>query len=201
MAAKTDICNMALSRCGISKMIGNIETEKSNEALQCKLWYDQCRREILQARDWNIARERIALALTSGTPPTNWTYEYTYPNRCVAVRGLVVPGLPWPRKEMRSPFEIGNNGSQVVLWTDLAEAECVFTFDLEDTTVFQPFFISALAYLIASEISIPLTTKPDLSEQARKAYAYMLRQAAIEDAKEGETGAEPETEYLSARNG
>lgn len=204
MPSRTDICNQALSRIGIKKQIALIDspTERSEEAIQCRLWESSCRQVALQAYDWNCARRRQALALTGGTAPTNWTYEYAYPANCLAVRCLVLPGVPWPRKDQKSgvTFEAGYSGSVRVIYSDTQNAEAIFTFDLLDYNGFPPSLISAIVYLLASEIAIPLSLKPDMAAQARQAYGLLLRSASMADANEGETGPEPANEYESYRN-
>lgn len=200
MSSKVQICNLALSRVAVSSFIGNIETERSKEAIVCNRWYDHCRRVVLQDFDWGFARRREALALTGGTAPTHWLYEYVYPNLCLSVRSLVHPSTPTPRKDQKIPYEIGNDGTQRVIYTDLEDAEVVYTVDVTNANLFPPLFENALSALIASEIAIPLTIKPDMIAQARQAYLQFKDQAMRADANEGETGSEPDSEYIAYRN-
>lgn len=202
MPSAVDICNMALSRIGISQRIGNLDTEKSNEANQCRLWYDQSRKTVLQAVDWNRARRRnVPLALIEAAPNSIWGYSYAYPNNCLAIRYLVPPGMRFPRKDQKIPYEVANDGERIVIYTNLELAEATFTHDLVDPSLFDAIMVSALAYLIASEVALPLSVKSEMAKQARDGYGFMLNQGAAANANEGELGPEPTSEYESFRNG
>lgn len=99
----TDICNRALGSIGTKSTIGSME-EDSNEAVQCRLYYDTTRTSLLRAAHWNFARETGYLTLLKAMPgtPENpgpgserwtpdypappWLYSYLYPEGCQAVR-------------------------------------------------------------------------------------------------------------------
>ena len=200
MSSKADLANLALTQVGITKFIGNLETDRTLEARVCRRWFEPSKQTLLRSRDWNVARRRTALAETGGTAPTNWEFEYTYPNSCLAIRGLILPGLSWPRKDQKIPFEIANSGTAKVIYTDLENAEAVWTSDI-GTELFDALMEDAFVYLLASRIAIPLSVKPDMAKQARDAYAFMFSVSGAADAREGETGPEPENAYFAARNG
>ena len=39
-SVKTELCNLALSKLGISTFIADVDTEKSLEAQACRKWFD-----------------------------------------------------------------------------------------------------------------------------------------------------------------
>lgn len=200
---KTQICNLALSRGGISYRIADIDltSDRSEEAVECRLWYDLCREFVLKEVDWNVARRRTALALSPTDPPAIWGYSYLYPNNCLEIRELMLPGIRWPRKDQRIPYEVANDGTGKVIYTDLVDAEAIWTLNLTDTSFFDAQLVSTIAYLLTSEIAIPLSVKPDMAAQARAGYQFMINKAAVSNAREGETGPEPDSEYMAFRNG
>lgn len=199
MATVVSICNMALARIGVSSFISNLN-EASNEARVLNLFYEQMRDFALRDHHWNFATRRVVLA-DAGTPPTNWGYKYTYPSDCLKARLIVQQGIRNPRNDQRIAFEIASEGSQRVIYTDQAQAELVYTMRVTDPTLYDPMFESALAYLLASEVAMPLTVKESVAKAARDAYERVKSQAATHSANEGFEGVEPESELVSARNG
>lgn len=199
MATVVSICNMALARIGVSSFISNLN-EASNEARVLNLFYEQMRDFALRDHYWNFARRHVVLA-DAGTAPTNWAFKYTYPSDCLKARFIAVPGIRTPRNDQRIPFEIASEGSQRVIYTNQQQAELVYTARITDPTLFDPIFESALSYLIASEVAMPLTVKESVAKQARDAYERVKSQAAAHSANEGFEGVEPDSELLTVRDG
>jgi hypothetical protein len=100
MTSITDIANRALAAIGTRSQIASL-SEQSNEAIQCNIYIDTCRRQILRMAPWNSGKNFNTLSLVSaapGTPentsagtaqwqknqpPPGWAYEYAYPQDCV----------------------------------------------------------------------------------------------------------------------
>ena len=109
MTTETEICNRALSAFGAQSIITDVATEDSTEAIQCRLWYDATRDEVLEGALWNFARRAAMLARVKALPGTPeggtttetewqpewptppWLYSYTYPTDCIKAR-FVLPG-------------------------------------------------------------------------------------------------------------
>jgi hypothetical protein len=204
MSSKSDICNQALSNIEISQFVSNIDTDRSNEAIVCKRWYDISVDVALRRCDWNFARRRVALALLATPVPSEWAYTYVYPTDCLVVRRLQPFGIHWPTKSQKILFEpAGENqvGADVrVIYTNQAEAVAVYTKRLTDPSLFDPDFVLALGYLLAANIALPLAAKPAYVEQMRNAYTGMISEAAKLNFEEGEEGPEPASETEQARN-
>lgn len=199
MATVVSICNMALARIGVSSFISSLN-EASNEARVLNLFYEQMRDFALRDHDWNFARRRVVLA-DAGTPPTNWAFKYTYPSDCLRARTIVRSGMRTPRNDQRVAFEVASEGSQRVIYTDQAQAELVYTARITDPTLYDPMFESALAFLIAAEVAMPLTVKESVANAARNGYERIKSLAAAQSSSEGFEGIEPESELIAARNG
>jgi hypothetical protein len=191
------ICNMALMRIGVSSLISSL-SEASNEARACNVFYEQMRDYALRDYPWNFATKRVVLA-DAGTPPDNWGFKYTYPSDCLRTKHIITKGLRTPRNDQRIPFEIGNEGGQRVIYTNQDEAELMYTARVEDPTLFDPMFTSALAYLLASEIAMPLSVQPKVADQARSAYNMVASSAAAASMNEGTEPPVPESELISIR--
>lgn len=56
--SETDICNLALSKLGLST-IGTIMNPESHTERVCALWYHPCREDLLRQHTWNFATKKI----------------------------------------------------------------------------------------------------------------------------------------------
>jgi hypothetical protein len=209
MSSVVQICNMALARVGVSSFISSL-SEATNEARICSLFYEPMRDFALRDGLWNFAKKQQMLA-NAGTPPEQWAFKYALPDDFLKARFIWMPGTPvLPGtyevpgqtifiQEQRVRFEIAISGGQKVLYTNQPEAELVYTARIEDPTIYDPIFTSALAYLLASEIAMPLSVQPKMAETARKAYEQTVSMAAAHSMSEGYEGQPPESELTMIR--
>jgi len=174
MASEVDICNLALSHIGASATISSL-TEQSEEAFHCNLLYADARDSVLRAHPWGFAKRHLALS-DVGTPPGNWSYRYSYPNDAIYAREILQTNTAGdPIK-----FEVGlaDAFNARVILTDQEDAVLVYTYKVTNTLVFDPLFVNALAWKIASDIVMPLTR-----DQERLKAAYQMYQGAISEAQ------------------
>jgi len=203
MASAVDICNMALMRCGSSAVIASL-TEGSQEANLCNAFYAQCRDYVLRDYPWAFAQRQVPLAELAATAgeangfPADWGYKYSYPSDCLMAHE-VYSGIRNPRNDQRVPYKVMSDGVATAIYTDLEDAELVYTAKITDTTLFEPGFISALAYLLASEIALPLTVQPRVLEQLLYGYQQAVSAAAAMSMNEGRFSPEPECDFLAVR--
>ena len=203
MASVTDICNMALMRCGSSAAISSL-TEKSQEANLCNAFYAQCRDYVLRDFPWGFAQRQVALAELAATAgeangfPFGWLYKYSYPSDCLMLHGIY-SGLRNPRTDQRIPHAVMSDGAATAIYTDQEGATATYTTKVTDTTLFDPMFISALAFLLATEIDLPLTVNPRVLEQLRAGYQQAVREAATRNMNESQFLPAPDCELLAAR--
>lgn len=195
MTSVVQICNMALMRIGCGINIASL-TEGSTEANACALFYEHCRDFALRDYPWPFASRRVALGLLTGDAATNWAFKYAYPSDCLQAREIV--GAYNPRNDEKIPFEVANEGTSRVIYTNQEDAELLYTVRVEDTNLFDPIFVSALASLLASELVMPLSMNPTLAVNARNSYIQVSSAAAARAFNEGFTP-EPECELLSVR--
>lgn len=207
MASKTEICNLALSNIGISQFIADVDapSEKSNEAIVCRRWYDMSLNFALEDFDWNFARRRLLLAEVSITPPTTWAKVYSYPSDCAAARAIEVPGVRTPYAEQRIPFEVAaesaSTGDYKVIYTNLVAAVLVYTKRITDAGLFDAQFTIALSWLLAANIAMPLTVNAKLAAQATSNYQAAKLTAFARHLNESQEDPEPASETERSRNG
>lgn len=197
MASQTDICNFALSHCGISIFIANVDTDQGKEARVCKKWWDASLNFILRDIDWNFNRHYLSLAVLNGFVPDHWQYKYAYPSDCLALRAIMPPGIKFPTIRQRVLYEvaveeIAANSVVKVIYTDQVNAIARFSRPIHDVSLLDSTAVMAQSYLLASFIATPLTVKPAIAESNRRAYSSIVQQAAANNFKEGEDGPEPE---------
>lgn len=196
--SKEQICNLALSHIGAKSTIQTL-TENSPPAKACRQWYDIARQEILEAFNWSFARLRIDLALHADAAPNGWGYRYQHPSNCLAPRLIYNPiGL----LAAPIPFEMGISldGSTKCILTNLEEAELIYTFDQVNVYMFEPRFVNALSFLLASKFSYSLTGKRTLRGEMLKGYDFERGHAEASDASKKTDDPPRDAPWIEGRN-
>src|SRR5580765_826945 len=197
MADKTEICNLALSHCGISTFIANVDSDSIKEARVCKKWWNAALAFLVRVIDWNFNRSYFPLAPLGGYIPSQWTFKYAYPSDCIAVRAIVPPGVKSPTIRQRILFEVaseiaaGHSTPTKILYADQADAIARISNFVSDVSLLDSTAVIAQSYILASFIATPLTVKPTIAESNRRAYTSIIQQAVANNFKEGEDGPEP----------
>lgn len=178
VASKLLICNMALASVGSDK-IEALE-ELSSGAAQCTLWYDHSRIQALESHDWNFARRRVTLVAHADDSPSGvWVRRYQYPSDCLVIRGIQHPMLVTQVNKAglifqdsgdlpdAIPFDVELDVDQdsKSIVTNLGDAVMVYTWDIQDTALFSPYFVKLLAAALASNIAYALTGKTDVEDR------------------------------------
>lgn len=198
MSSDVEICNIALSRVAHTQPIVSF-TEKSKAAELCRVFYAPLRELVLQAFPWPFAESIVALA-SLGSPAPGWAFRYRYPANCLKVRGIVQPGFRRSlTSDMEIPYGVGYDAGGRVIHTDQPEAACRFTFKVEDSTFFDPQFVDVLAWRLAMDLALPLSSKPDLQQFASQQYQMALTLAEGTAFEESQDDPEPESEFITVR--
>jgi hypothetical protein len=197
MASVIQICNIALSRIGQSEQIQSL-TEQTKAAQLCALHYADCRDEVLRNFDWPFAEARVNLA-DIGSPPTNWAYRYQLPTDCLKARYITIPGVANPVADQRIPFRLVHTGTGRGIITNQPEAELVYTVKVEDTTYFDPLFVSALAWRLAAELAMGLSARPEGYQNAYQQHLFVLGQAQAVALSEQQQLVPQDSEFVSVR--
>jgi hypothetical protein len=202
MSNKVEICNMALAAirsAGINSL-----TEASREAQQCRLHYDLARQFVLRDAQWQFATKVEILSLR-GETPLQWLYAYQYPVKCLKIKQITYSqgfgqsdttdglaerkrfdeGYDEPATQVN--YEILNMGDNKVIATDQQEAYIMYLYDVEDTGLFDPDFVTALVHYLTSLIAIPLTgvdIGTSLRQGALQLYSSMFSIAVANDQNE-----------------
>lgn len=198
MPSVVQICNIALTRIGQSQLIDSL-SEQSLAAQLCTLHYEACRDELLRDFPWPFATKRVTLA-DIGSPPDGWSYRYRYPQDCLLARHVTLPGVRQPTSAQRVPFAVVNAEGGRAILCDQSPAELVYVARVDDTTYFDPLFVSALAWRLAAELATGLQANANNYAAAFQQYRITVDQARAVAFEESEEGVPPESEFITGRN-
>ena len=195
--SKAAICNMALAHIKQTKTtIANLDTDTGNPADQCRIHYDVARRFALADHNWNFATKRVTLA-DVGSPPATYTYRYDYPSDCLKVQEiqrLTKADVPVPYL-----IEAVEDGSKLSILTDMATAIGVYTWDVENVALFSPSFVTALSWLLASDLAPALSGSEKVQESSLTVYRNYIAAAQAADSSEGKADDELTASWERAR--
>ena len=179
----TEICNIALGAIGKGRI--DSMNEDSEEARSCKLYYDLTRQNLLSMYPWEFAHRHTKLALLDKETP-GWRFTYAFPAGALVIR-KIYDKAGADRKEDGNPIytTLAVNESQKAICTNIKDAYCDFTFDVENAGIFPPTFTQALAYSLAASLAYPLTASGQLQQNnfqlAQNAIALAKYTSAIQD--------------------
>ena len=197
--SKTDICNMALAHCGHGSRIQDVDTDTTNAGIQCRLFYDQARLQLLEMRPWSFAIKQFTLQ-SLGTPVTNWVYRYSYPNDCARCNYIVNPSTRTPARGNKIPFKVIDveTGGKAIL-CDQADAVLEYNRDIKETERFTRAFGMAHSFMLASLISMPLRANAKITAYINQQLGFWMAEAATMDGNESQEDQEPVSEFESVR--
>lgn len=206
MASETEIANMAIGHLGISKEIGNLNTEKSAEAQACRRFYPTVRDFVLRDFAWPFAtRSVVSLGLVTdmtGIDGAEFDYSYRYPADCIMFR-KILSGIRTDAPETRVPYRILSDAVGGLIYTDQQNALAEYTAQITDPQRFPPDFTFAASLLLAYA-SAPRLTFGDpfkLGERAATSYDRFISAAWANSANEEQPDRQREAEFVRIRGG
>lgn len=182
MSSKVDICNLAISHVGSGLSISNFDTDQSEAARTCRLFYEACRKSVLRDFDWQFASRIRALSLIESSPLTDlgeeWSYSYAYPTSCLKFR-RILSGSRTDTNSTKIRYKIANTDVGKVIYTDEPDANCEVTEDISETGRFDEDFVLAFSYRLGSLIAPRLAAgdKQRMAANAYQMYTAMIQQA------------------------
>lgn len=184
---RTDICNMALSI--IKRQRINSFDDNTEEARECKIYYEHTRKRLLKMYNWGFARHVEKLALRTDKIP-GWDYIYGYPRECLALQFVFDENHARSKEMERQDFQVITiTGHDRVICTNVEDAWAEYIFDVKNTEAFSEEFLEALTRLLAADIAIPLTGNSELMQ----ANLQMAERAVALAMQENVTGQERRT--------
>lgn len=222
----TDIANLAVSACGISKPIQNLDEDQSIEAQMCRTWTDPARRTVLKKIPWSFATKQIQPALVANYPTPEWLYAYQYPSDCLKLTRFMSWRLNNDTRNSRVDYRVmkptpialstatpaptvENPTTGLWIFTNWpgvnANLPTVLEYTFDNVTVadWPDDFAIATSLKLAELIVATLTTgdPQQKKQQLQQDYAQAISIASLENANEEQRPPEPEAEAIRARMG
>lgn len=201
MASSTEICNLSLFHLGVGKEISNLETDRGQEALACKRFFELCRDAVLRDFPWPFATKIVALGLVSAQPNTEWGFSYRYPSDCLHLR-RILSSLRNDSRQSRVPYRIAQDDSGKLIYTDRENAELEYTVKITDPQRFDADFTLALSFRIAGYVA-PRIAGGDpfkLGQRAFSLYTAEIEKARASAVNEEQVDEEVQSEFIRGRN-
>lgn len=163
MLTPLEICNLALSKLGEAP-IPAIDANASPAARLCYMHYHPVRREVLCANRWSFASVLTTLySRENAAIPGSQSLSHTLPQDCLRVLEVSSPG--WMLRGR-------------CIYCSAPAVRVLYIADVEDTSLFEPLFVEALATRLACKLCIPLTS----STTARQALIDEYQRIALPQA-------------------
>lgn len=150
--------NLALSACGTRSLV-SVPGEASRESEICDLHYPVVRDIVMSAAHWTSLKAAVSLPLlasrdqnsqfASGDPLPNWLYAYGLPPDYLHPRYINA----WSR------FEIGIHNNAKALFANDSVVVLTYTRRVDVLQLLEPNLYHAIAYALASAISLALHGK------------------------------------------
>lgn len=180
MASPVDIANRALTMLGASRITSLSDNRK--EAREINAVYEQVRDEELRRYNWNFAIKRAALAALTDAPPFGFSLQYRVP--ADFMRAIQI-GDVYPAVNLSdvvglddSAYAIENDGAGRVIRTNMgAPLNLRYVARIEDSTVYDPLFVGALAAKLAMDVAESLSASTNKVDQASRNYRMALSDA------------------------
>jgi hypothetical protein len=223
----TQIANLALTHCGVSKPIQDLDTDHSLEAQMCLTWYDTARRTTLKKIPWSFSTKQIAPALVANMPTNEWLYAYQYPQDALKITRFMSWRLNNDTRQSRVPYrvmqpvDIGLSTLQPAPTTPYAQTTGLwiytnwpgvniglpvvleYTFDNANIAQWPDDFNMAFSLVLASLIVTTLTTgNPQQQQQTIQANLdKAINASSADNLNEEQRPQEPQSEFIRARSG
>lgn len=138
-----EICNLALAKLGESPLSA-IDPNGSPASRQCYLHYHPTRREVLCAHRWSFAQKLSVLDSPEQEDGSEEHQLYhSLPSDCLRV--LSVNQNSWTMRGR-------------AIYCKAGQIKLLYIYDCEDTELFEPLFIEALAARLAYKMCLSLTS-------------------------------------------
>lgn len=223
----TNIANLAISHCGISKPIQDLTTDRSIEAQMCRTWMDTARRTVLRRIPWSFSTKQVAPALVANYPTNEWMYAYQYPNDALKLTRFMSWRLNNDTRQSRIPYRVMQPVSIQLsaaptlptqpyaqttgLWiyTNWPGANVglptviEYIFDNENVSQWPDDFNWALSLMLSTLIITTVTSGDPQNKKAslENDYGEAINEATLDNLNEEQRPQEPQSEFIRARAG
>jgi len=192
---KVQICNMALANLG-QRAIQSLD-QPNPSSVACKQRYDEARVEALSTQLWAFAKKWKTGVQVNADPMPGWTYVHKYPTEALRIFSIWQEDPAAPK----IPFEVSSAMTGGGKWVHSNQESPVFiyTTDIEDVTLFDAAFSSALSWLLAAKIAMPITKSRKAQDDAYSKWSASYANAAGRTKNEQAVDRDQLSSYHSVR--
>lgn len=185
---KTNIINLALQACGVTRVGSVRDSELAEEADFC---YPHMKRGELRQNGWAFARKRKLLPASSVTPAFGFSTAFPLPVDCIRIIKPTRQNLDWV-------LEVHEEQLCILTNQDSAPARLKYIWDAAEN-LFDPLFSEMLAYRIAWHIAEKATQSNSKRDALKDMYIMFRREARKVNGFEKIPEKEPLSEWLTGQ--
>lgn len=194
---KVGICNLALTRLGV-KNIASL-TDASEQARKVAQVYDNALDTVLQEHDWSFAASQPTVLIEApNLTAVGWDYVYALPTKCLFVRRVYNESTLDCKDEQDFKKVFVPSINAEVIYSNLDEAVCDYTYQVLDESIFSPSFVTALSLYLAHMVG-PALVGSAYNGQAYQEYLRALDVARATNKSEGKETVDRPSDYEAAR--
>jgi hypothetical protein len=163
MASEVEISNLALSHLGDSATVASLSPpEGSAQAERCARFYPLARDVMQEDFNWSFCVRRKMLALVADWNSGKWAYAYAAPSEMIRPISISLADASSDQvdsfgTQTGAPFQMESTDTgQLVILTNLPDAELRYTVKVSDSTKFSAQFVEALSWRLASMLAGPI---------------------------------------------
>ncbi len=190
---ETNICNQALGKIGSLRISGNVETENSIHAIQCRLHYETTRDALLRSHKWRFASARSEL--TQGDDPEDfeWDNQFALPDDFFRFKSIDEETGATSRKN-RHAIE----GQRIL--TNFSSVSLLYIKKVTDVTEFDSLFVELFVLKLARKLVGPLAGgAPALKKEIDDDIKSLMPKVQAVDSDEQDVGGR--SDWNLARHG
>ncbi len=198
----TEIANLAIAHLGVGNRIESLDSDDSEEARVCRIFYDVNLEEILRDYHWPFATRIETLAQVEEDPNDEWGFSYRKPANCVRLKRLLSGSRNDNRQSEVKYRIIGDDDGDLIL-TDIDDAQCEYTVLVSNPNFWPADFCQAVAAKLATLIA-PTVCGADPFKRGTYAmglFNYYVTKAGANAANEERPDEPPPSEFQVARDG
>lgn len=187
MASAVEIANLALEKIGDEGEITSL-TEDSRAARAVNACWATMRDAVLRAHPWDFARTRAALPALAEKPIGWWGDANLFQKPADFIRFVELDDSK--RYSLEGPYIVADAP---------APLNILYIRRVEDTGLYDPLFVDALACRIAMQVAKKITGSDAAKERAAEEYVLSLRTAKGVNGMEDAPQDMPQDDWVTAR--
>ena len=184
--SETAICNMSLSLFGDMR-ISSID-DATETANLCKLWYEQCRDEVLSESgvEWRFAIARTQLTQCATNPDFGWNYQYQLPADLLKIIKVldVYSATVYPYADLPQEYDINWKREGDKILTNWTTCYLHYVKQETDVTKFPALLVKSIYTLLASVLAGRIASNAQKSLELLQEYEAILSKAKSTNAEE-----------------